>query len=90
MTKARNALICCAVFIGGSLAAAPAIAQYTQSQIMYERYYYSDASHTEQVGYEADRCTRYGVGGSPTDGIETAYYDSFPYAYCVDGEIYPY
>lgn len=90
MSKAKIALICCGVLVGGGVGAAPAMAQYTESETMYERYYYSDAAHTEQVGYEADRCTRYGVGGGPTQGIETQYYDSYPFAYCVNGQLYPY
>jgi len=91
MFIAKRALICSAIFLGGALSTGPAIAQeYNESDLMYERYYYSDASWTEEVGYERDRCTRYGVGGGPTQGIETPYYYSSPIAYCVNGQLYPY
>jgi hypothetical protein len=69
----------------------PAIAQeFPDSEIMYHRTYYSDASHTNEVGYENDTCHYYGVGGGQTHGIETAYYDSEPIAYCHNGQLYPY
>jgi hypothetical protein len=71
--------------------AAPAMAQeFPESEIMYHRTYYSDASHTTEVGYEDDTCHYYGKGGGQTHGIETAYYDSDPIAYCHNGQLYPY
>lgn len=69
--------------------AASVVAQ-EDGDLMYERYYYDDAAHTTQVGYERDRCTRYGVGGGPTQGIETPYFDSNPIAICRNGQLYPY
>lgn len=90
MTKSRYAMICSAVFLSGAVAAVPAKAQeFTEAQTMYERYYYTDSSFTDEVGYERDRCHYYGVGGGPTQGIETAYYYSNPIAYCVNGQLYP-
>ncbi len=82
-------LVVSAVMIAGSAGMAlPAQAQ--DGELMYERYYYSDAAHSQQVGYERDTCHLSGVGGGPTQGIETPYFDSFPFAVCDHGNVLPY
>lgn len=64
----------------------PAGAQYHQgSQAMYNTLYYSDATHTEEVGYGQDVCTRYGVYES-LQGYRTIHAQMEPTAYCVDGQ----
>lgn len=68
--------------------AAPATAQ-EDGDIMYERYYYDDSARTIQVGYERDTCTRYGIGGSATQGRYGPYMDQYPLAICRNGQLYP-
>ena len=75
----------------GSLAAplVPATAQ-SGPETMYNRVYYADAAKTMPVGYEYDRCTRYGVEASAIDGQYSVYVDELPVATCVNGKIESY
>ncbi|HEX9946908.1 MAG TPA: hypothetical protein VGA98_05140 [Allosphingosinicella sp.] len=71
----KHRLLSAAVAVGAALAiAGPAIAQYHQgSDLLYEYYYYSDATYTDNVGYDRDTCNRWGVGRTATDGSSTPY-----------------
>lgn len=65
-------------------------AQLEEGTVLYERYYYSDATFSVQVGFERDRCTYYGAGGGPTQGYITPYVEEMPFARCVNGQLAPY
>lgn len=90
----KNAYRVLTLFVVASFGAinplAAAGAQWEEGEILYERYYYSDASYSQQVGYERDRCTYYGKGGGPTQGYITPYVEEVPFARCVNGQLAPY
>ncbi|HEX8380965.1 MAG TPA: hypothetical protein VF619_10510 [Allosphingosinicella sp.] len=59
---------------------------------IYERTYYSDASHQTQVGSRYFRECRIGPGGDivvyDKEGSQTAYYTQVLAGYCMDGEYF--
>ncbi len=58
---------------------------------VYDHYYYSDASYTNQVGHNRDTCNAYGVGQTAVEGTWTSYVQNEIYAYCDPyGEIHPF
>lgn len=85
----KRALLSATVALAASLTmAGPAGAQYHQgSQAMYNYNYYTDATHTEWVGYASDVCTVYGVYRNLTQGYETNYAETDLTAYCVNGQL---
>lgn len=76
-----------AALLGAVMPIVPANAQ-SGGELMYVYTYYSDASHTTQVGGSRPSCTRNGVLYSRY-GIETPYVEEGIAAYCLDGRVYP-
>lgn len=78
--------------LGAALfAAQPVAAQYHQgSDLLYDYYYHSDSTLTNEVGHDRDTCNWYGVGRTATEGTATPYFIQEPWAYCVDGQLEPY
>lgn len=76
-------------FATAAVPIAPAIAQ-EEGDYMYERYYYDDPEMTIQVGYDRDTCTRYGIGGTRTEGRYGPYVQTNVIARCVNGQLQPY
>jgi hypothetical protein len=69
----------------------PAMAQYHQGEdVLYYHYYYSDATYTDQVGWDRDTCNYYGVGRTATQGSWSPYEQLEPYAMCINGQLAPY
>lgn len=56
---------------------------------LYDNYYFSDATYTNQVGYDRDTCNYYGVGHTATQGTWTPYVQREIWAYCVNGQLEP-
>ena len=88
-TRASMTLLaaaCAAVAMPG-----PAMAQYHQGEdVLYYHYYYSDATYTDQIGWDRDTCNYYGVGRTATQGSFSNYEQLEPYAMCVNGQLAPY
>lgn len=65
-------------------ATAPAHAY--SSFLVYYTTYYSDATYTDVVGFQKDKCPT----GSDAGGMSSAYYTVEIYGECIDGRLYPY
>lgn len=89
-TNIKRALFCSVIVVGAALMPTVSASAQEGDDVMYERYYYSDATHAGQVGYERDTCNYFGIGGGQTQGRETPYFDSYPIAICRNGQLYPY
>lgn len=71
--------------------AGPAMAQYHEGEdVLYYHYYYSDATYTDQIGYDRDTCNRWGIGRTATVGSFSNYEQTEPWAMCVNGQLAPY
>jgi hypothetical protein len=90
MINIKRTLFVSIIVAATSLMPSASVAAPDQGEMMYERYYYSDANHSEEVGYERDTCTANGVGTSATQGISTPYFYQNPIAICFEGQLYPY
>jgi len=85
-TRIGRALAYVGLAASASLMTVSPAKAYGDPQLFYRYYYYSDASHTTQVGYASQKCTFFGIQwDGPTQGQSTNYYDEEPIAYCGDG-----
>ncbi len=76
----RVALAMGALSIGSAVGARPG------ADPIYDYYYYSDAAHTAQVGYQAGACYNFGAGVDPNvQGQVTAYYERVQTGWCDHG-----
>lgn len=73
-----------AALVSGAAFAGPAVGQYSESQAVYDNYYYN-ANH-ELLLYSTDNCTFNGVERASTPA-GTAYVVSNFQAYCVNGQL---
>ena len=77
-----------AAIIAGAavLAATPAGARPGANGPLYDYYYYDDAAHTTQVGYEGGVCYSFGPGVGPMQGHGSAYYEVVLVGECRNGQ----
>ena len=85
-------LLCAALALGAAFTmSGPAAAQYHEGEdVLYYYYYYSDATYTDQIGWDRDTCNRWGIGRTATQGSSSPYVQTEPYAMCVNGQLAPY
>ena len=87
----KRALLAVAVALSAVAMPGPAMAQYHRGEdILYYHYYCSDATCTDEVGWDRDTCNWYGVGRTATQGSWSAYERLEPWAMCVNGQLQPY
>ncbi|WP_420607198.1 DUF6289 family protein [Novosphingopyxis sp.] len=79
LKKATLALLATGI-AGLGIANAPAIAQ-TNGYYIYETYYYSDSSKTQEVGWEFQHCDRF----ADSYGQRTAYKTQYRIGFCQYG-----
>lgn len=83
----KRILTCTAAIVASLTMASPAQATDGPAFVIY---FYSDASHTNQVGFADAHCAPWGPYASMMWGSQSAFREEVFIGECIDGELYYY